>query len=744
MLAFFDFFGGSVASVGDLDGDGVTDLAVGAGGSDGGGAVYVLFLNPAGPLHASSFVRQNPSTSLTNADTLVFRATFDQAVQNVDTGDFSVHGATTAAVTGVTMISPNAYDVTVSGGDLAGFNGTVGLDLSGAQDITDLDGNALSGSEPDRDESFTLDTDPPGLLSFARLGYPSPTSSTELLFQVTFDEPVQNVDGADFVVQGTTATASLWFVQSSSLYQLKISGGDLSSIYGIVGIDLAAGQDITDPTGNALPTVEPATDESYLADHDPPNLLSFARQTPLDSPTNADTLVFRATLDEAMINVFPWNFVVHGTTTATITNVSPVSSNVYDLTVSGGDLASFNGTVGLDLNPTQNIFDLAFNALPAAEPATDEIYTVENEAIADGDSDNVLDAIENAHPNNGDGNRDEVLDGLQAHVTSLLSLKNGSYVTLAGPTTTSLGNVSIEVEPPVIPALSGIGFPVGFLDFELTRLTPGGATTVTIYLEDDAGINTFYKFGPTPKEPTPHWYRFMFDGRTGAEFFADRIVVHYVDGQRGDDDLVANGVIRDPGGPAADGRVHPWQNPFSPFDVNDDRRIDAQDALVIINRLNQGGSTELPVPVAAPKAIRDFFDVFANNVLEALDVLLVINDINAHGVRDLGESVSGGLLAGEGEASDKISWIPSPGPPTRTVTTQPAPVLVARQDNVPLSDVPAQPAALLDPFSPVTGSRALTWEEAVNDCFAEDDDKLEELWSGTAPWQELLAVEMRL
>ena len=52
ILEDLDFFGGSLASLGDLDGDGVGDLAVGAWGDDDGGgntgAVWVLFLNTDG------------------------------------------------------------------------------------------------------------------------------------------------------------------------------------------------------------------------------------------------------------------------------------------------------------------------------------------------------------------------------------------------------------------------------------------------------------------------------------------------------------------------------------------------------------------------------------------------------------------------------------------------------------------------------------------------------------------------
>ncbi len=55
-LNYWDYFGQSVTTLGDLDGDGVTDIAVGAGGDNNGGsggdpkvgAVWILFLNSDG------------------------------------------------------------------------------------------------------------------------------------------------------------------------------------------------------------------------------------------------------------------------------------------------------------------------------------------------------------------------------------------------------------------------------------------------------------------------------------------------------------------------------------------------------------------------------------------------------------------------------------------------------------------------------------------------------------------------
>lgn len=114
----------------------------------------------------------------------------------------------------------------------------------------------------------------------------------------------------------------------------------------------------------------------------PPSLTSFTRQNPATATTGADTLVFRATFSEDVRSIDTADFVVNGTTTAMVTSVTQINALTYDITVSGGDLATFNGTVGLDLAATQNIVDIVGNALPTAEPATDEVYTVQNDVIA--------------------------------------------------------------------------------------------------------------------------------------------------------------------------------------------------------------------------------------------------------------------------------------------------------------------------------------------------------------------------
>ena len=103
-----------------------------------------------------SITRQTPATTETDADTLVFRVTFSEGIQNITATDFNVSGGSTATVSSITAVSATAYDITVSGGDLADFNGIVGLDLAAGQDITDPIGNPLPTTEPAIDETYSL------------------------------------------------------------------------------------------------------------------------------------------------------------------------------------------------------------------------------------------------------------------------------------------------------------------------------------------------------------------------------------------------------------------------------------------------------------------------------------------------------------------------------------------------------------------------------------------------------------
>ena len=88
-------------------------------------------------------MRQTPTSSPTNADSLTWRVTFSEAVSNVDAADFAVSG-TTATVTAVAAVSgvTGGYDVTASGGNLASVNATVTLTIAASHNIEDGASNA--------------------------------------------------------------------------------------------------------------------------------------------------------------------------------------------------------------------------------------------------------------------------------------------------------------------------------------------------------------------------------------------------------------------------------------------------------------------------------------------------------------------------------------------------------------------------------------------------------------------------
>ena len=194
----------------------------------------------------------------------------------------------------------------------------------------------------------------------------------------------------------------------------------------------------------------------------------------------------------------------------------------------------------------------------------------------DQDRDGVSDEIENRVPNRvngatqtspkvqprrsasdvasgfGDGNGDGVLDSQQNNVASLLSV-TGKFLTLAAPSGVVLNDVQPSGPPDFNNLPAGYTFPVGFISFTATGVTPGGSVTISEIFHDTFSLTTVFAYGPTPDNTQPHWYEFRFDGTTGAQIGNGAIALTFVDGSRGDHDLQRNGQVTTILAPAAIG-----------------------------------------------------------------------------------------------------------------------------------------------------------------------------------------------
>ena len=178
----------------------------------------------------ASIVRGTPSSSPTNADSLTWRVTFSEAVSNVDTADFAVTGTT--ATLSVSAVSGVTYDVTASGGNLAGVTAPVTLSIAAGHNIQDAATNALTNTTPTgtNDNSYVVDNTAP---TVTITGVPT-TSIAAFTATFTFSEAVTG-----FVVGKITlgnATASSFMVTTTTIYTALIT----PTANGAVTVDVAA------------------------------------------------------------------------------------------------------------------------------------------------------------------------------------------------------------------------------------------------------------------------------------------------------------------------------------------------------------------------------------------------------------------------------------------------------------------------------------------------------------------------
>jgi len=278
-LSADDAFGSSIANMGDLDGNGYDDLAVGATLDDNGGsnrgAVHILFMDANGAV--KSAVEINDST--TNGPTLANGYWFGRSVENI--GDLDGDGVNDLAV-GASLDSDagtkrGAVHILFMNAD-GSVKSTVEIDDDTANgpvlsngdrfsmsiaNMGDLDGNGVIdlaiGATLDSDAGskrgavhilFMHETTQPTVTITSSTGSSGDTvSDTTLSFTATFSESVSNFVVGDITVTGTANDGSPEasnFAGSGTTYTFDVVQG---SSDGTVSVSIAAGV-ATDAAGN--------------------------------------------------------------------------------------------------------------------------------------------------------------------------------------------------------------------------------------------------------------------------------------------------------------------------------------------------------------------------------------------------------------------------------------------------------------------------------------------------------------
>ncbi|NMH89212.1 T9SS type A sorting domain-containing protein [Flavivirga algicola] len=314
-----------------------------------------------------SITRQNPTTSPTNADTLTWDVTFDEAVSLVDPADFSLSG-TTATVTGVTNPSGNIYRVTASGGDLANANATVVLSFSGGQNIIDSVGNALTDTTPTgtNDNNFVIDNTAPTI----SIGTPSAGAANNgpITYTITYTGANSvTLSNGDISLNTTgTATGSIAVTGSGTATRTVT----ISSISGdgSLGISIAA-DTASDTVGNSASAAGPSA--TFTVDNTAPTLAIGA---PSASSTSSGPITYTITYTGADAVTLANGDISLNTTGTATGSIAVTGSGTATRTVTISSISG-DGSLGISI-AADTASDTAGNSALAAGPSA--TFTVDN------------------------------------------------------------------------------------------------------------------------------------------------------------------------------------------------------------------------------------------------------------------------------------------------------------------------------------------------------------------------------
>ena len=199
----------------------------------------------------TSIVRHDPTSFWTNADSLTWRVTFSGDVKNVDATDFGLDGTTATLTVAAVMGSSSVYDVTASGGDLAGRNSWVRLTFASAQDIADTSDNAFASHlvTGTRQPTYSVDNTAPAFSTAAVRG-------TSLVVTFNEDLAAANLANAAFEVKKTPNGGSEETVSLSGIPSISGAAVTLTLAAAVVAADTVVTVSYTRPTSGSDNTLK--------------------------------------------------------------------------------------------------------------------------------------------------------------------------------------------------------------------------------------------------------------------------------------------------------------------------------------------------------------------------------------------------------------------------------------------------------------------------------------------------------
>ena len=329
---------------------------------------------PATAPRLTSITRQAPTTSPSNADSLTWRVTFSEAVMNVDNPDFTVSGST-ATVTGVQAVGgeTGVYDVTVSGGDLASFNGTVTLGFAGGQNIQDENGNALAITTPTgtNNNSYMVDNAAP-LVTITDV---PETSTAPFTATITFNEVVSG-----FMVDDVTAVNATLsdFSEATpgTVWTVLVTPAADGLVTLDIGVDVA-----TDAAGNGNTAALQARSTYSAPDRTAPLVtitdVPETSTAPFTATITFNEVVSDFTMDDiTVVNATLSDFSEATPGTVWIVLVTPAADGLVTLDIAAGvatDAAGNGNTAALQARSTYSAPAMETEAQQEAKAVLDEV-----------------------------------------------------------------------------------------------------------------------------------------------------------------------------------------------------------------------------------------------------------------------------------------------------------------------------------------------------------------------------------